>query len=437
MKIAIIPSDSLEDYEVKGISIRLEDYYNPLHFFDEVFLLSPKEKHFQYKYGMTIIPTQPEDLINRLKELKIDIIRAYGGYWATSMACINKTSGIPVVASVHDTNPLLLFDSIKYADIIFCVSKAVKNDVLKKYKNYNRVWILPNRVDFNIMKFRSSDEISFLSDEFPFKYKILHIGRKTEQKNLDTLIKALSNLGKDFCLLTIGKGDTTKYKYLARQHNVIDQCFFKESVKSEELSYYFSWADCFCTPSRWEGFGIVFIEALACESIVVTSDIGPMNEFIEHKYNGILVKDYENPETLAEMIKFACCDQDLRKVLKKNARKSVMKFEKHNIDTLEVEYYRKILNMEKQGLFPFSIHFKFITVVNHIIRKLNILFGHILDKFLKWNFFKNFNELYLLKEYIIKAEYLSPGLRSVIYLLISTFLKKFFNHKRNRITKSV
>jgi len=418
MKIAVIPSDSLEDYEAKGISIRLEEYYNPLHFFDEVYLLSPKEKHFQYKYGMTIIPTQPEDLKNRLKELKIDIIRAYGGYWASSMACINKISGIPVVASVHDTNPLLLFDSIKYADIIFCMSKAVKNVVLKKYMKNKRVWILPNRVDFDLMKFRNPDEISILKDEFPFKYKILHIGRKTIEKNLDTLIKALRYLGKDFCLLTIGKGDTKNYKYLARDYNVLDRCFFEESVPSEELSQYFSWADCFCTPSRWEGFGIVFIEALACEAIVVTSDIGPMNEFIKHKYNGLLLKDYENPKALAEMIRIACCEQKLRKELKKNARKSVIKFEKHNIDILEVEYYKKILNMEKQGLFPFSIRYRFSTVVNLLIRKLNILFEHILDKFLNWNFFKNFNELYLLKEYMIKAEYLSPGLRSLLYLFI-------------------
>ena len=84
-----------------------------------------------------------------------------------------------------------------------------------------------------------------------------------------------------------------------------------------------------CVPSRWEGFGIVFIEALACESIVVTSDIAPMNEYIKHGRNGLLVKDYENPKALAEMIKTACNDKRLQECLKINTRKSVERFEKN------------------------------------------------------------------------------------------------------------
>ena len=47
---------------------------------------------------------------------------------------------------------------------------------------------------------------------------------------------------------------------------------------------------------------MVFIEALACGSVVVTSDILPMREYIVHMQNGLLVKTFENPLALADMI---------------------------------------------------------------------------------------------------------------------------------------
>ena len=115
-----------------------------------------------------------------------------------------------------------------------------------------------------------------------------------------------------------------------------------------------------CTPSRWEGFGIVFIEALACEAIVVTSDIAPMNEYIKNMINGLLVKDYENPQALAEMIKLACTNSKVRESLKRNARKSVEEFEKSRVDNLEVSYYQKVLEMNQNKEFNLSIWEKYI-----------------------------------------------------------------------------
>ena len=194
-RLAVIPSDPIKAYKDKGIASWLEDYYNPLHFFNEVYLLSPLEKEERYEFGMNIIPTKPKQLKSRIRELNIDVIRAYGGYWACDMACKNKVNGVPVVVSVHDTNTALLHNSIKKADIVFCMSNAVKKVVLTKFKKPDRVWMLQNRVNFNTMHPYPKDKLKDLDSKYPFKYKILHIGRKTKQKNLDTLIKALKILG--------------------------------------------------------------------------------------------------------------------------------------------------------------------------------------------------------------------------------------------------
>jgi glycosyltransferase involved in cell wall biosynthesis len=353
-RLAVIPSDPTEAYKRKGIASWLKDYYNPLHFFDEVYLFSPLEKEERHEFGMHIIPTKPKQLKSYLKEFGVDIVRAYGGYWACDMACQNKVNGVPVVVSVHDKRLKFLHDSIKKADVIFCVSETVRKLVLTKVNKLDMVWLLPNRVNFNTMRPYPKNEFMSLDTEYPFKYKILHVGRKSEEKNLDTVIKVLKILGKEYCLLAIGRGNPDPYKDLAKEHGVMEQCYFIESINNEDLARYYSWADCMCTPSRWEGFGVVFIEALACEAVTVTSDIAPMNEYIRHGENGLLVKDYENPHALAEVVKVACTDIQLRNTIKKNARKSIEIFEKNRIDKREVDYYQKILAMKHNGEFNLS-----------------------------------------------------------------------------------
>lgn len=350
-KLAVIPSDPIESYKSAGYALWLEDYYNPLHFFDEVYLLSPLENEERNEFGMNIIPTRPKQLKSRIRELNIDLVRAYGGYWACDMACKNKVNGIPVIVSVHDKRPEMLHNSIKNADFAFCMSGVVKDLVLKKLNKSDRVWILLNRVDFNVMRPYPIEELKDFNEKCSFRYKILHVGRKDEVKNLDALIRALKILGNEYGLIAVGNGNTEKYVKLAKAEGVLNQCYLMGSIPNAELPQYYSWADCMCTPSRSEGFGIVFIEALACEAMVVTSDIAPMNEYIKHRENGLLVNDYENPQALAEIIKVACTDALLRNHIKKNARKSIERFEKSRIDKLEVDYYKKILVMKHNGEF--------------------------------------------------------------------------------------
>jgi len=374
LRLAVIPSDPIKAYKAAGYANWLEDYYNPLKFFDKVFLLSPKEKKIKKEFGMIILPTSFNQFKKRIKNLKIDIIRAYGGHWACDMACLNKLNNIPIVVSIHDTNREYLHDSIKYADIILCVSKIVRKLVLTKKPNPERVWLLPNRVDFKIMRRYTSEECEDLNKKYGGKYRILHVGRKSRQKNLDTVIKALPFLGKDYVLLAVGRGKKKQYIKLAEKLGVYDQCYFIDSLANTELARYYSWADCLCNPSRWEGFGIIFIEALACGAIVITSDIPPMNEYIEFGKNGLLLKEYENPVEMAKMIQIACTDHQLRTRIRENARESVRKFAKNKIDKLEVEYYKKILKMKQVGAFKISKKMLFTLFLKRTYQSFKIRF---------------------------------------------------------------
>lgn len=354
-RLGVVTPDSLTNYISMGYGGWLEEYYNPQHFFDEVYYFSSGEDKERRELGMHIVPVPIHRIWKSIKQFKIDIVRAYGGELACEMACSNKVNGVPVVVSVHDRRLECLSDMIKRTDIAFGVSEEVVQLILAKYKQKDRIWLLPNRVNLSVMKPQDVDSNSDLNRRYPFKFRILHVGRKDPVKNIDTLIRALKILGPEYCLLAIGKGDLSQYTALAKAERVGTRFFSIEAVNNEELPGYYSWASCLCNPSRSEAMSIALIEALACGAVIVTSPIAARGVHIKHLEDGIVFDDLENPQCLASAIERACTDWKLVERLKENARKSAMKFEKSKIDRLEVSYYQKILFMKEEGLFRKTI----------------------------------------------------------------------------------
>lgn len=262
--------------------------------------------------------------------------------------------GIPVVVSVHDTNPDLLWPSITIADKIFCVSYAVADLVKKKFQiNDKIIRILPNRVNLSIHYPIETNDYSRIFNIFPNLSKkgkyILFIGRQTEQKNVDNMIKALKILPQEYSIIMIGIDQTNGvYKELAKQLQVDQRIFWLSSVQNSELPIWHAFSDCFCVPSRWEGFGIVFIEAAACGNAIITSNIAPMNEFLTHNENSFLVNDYENPQAIAAAIKEVVENENYRKTISNNALLVGKKFSKEKVDEIEISFYKEILEEKER-----------------------------------------------------------------------------------------
>lgn len=363
-KLVFFPSDPIEAYIKKGRDYKfLDEYYNPGGFFDEVICISPwGDKEDETISRIRYIKSSPYKFKTIIKSLKPDVVRGYGGYCCADWISFNKVKGIPTIVSVHDTNPELIHDSLSYADSIICMSQAVKKAVLELVPNVTEnIYVMPNRIDVELYS-RKNDIVKFdeLNSMFPGKYHILHVGRKVDQKNLDTVIKAMKYLGDDVVTVFVGQGDAERFKELARKEGVHKRCYFVDRVESKELPYWYSWCDCMCTPSRWEGFGYVFIEAAACEAAIVTANIAPMNEYLNNGINAILVDEYENPVKIADAIKKCLSNDDEIKTMKNKAREVGYCFSKDDVDRQEIEIYKEVIKSKPNNKINNILKFRMI-----------------------------------------------------------------------------
>jgi len=349
-RLVVIPSDPIEAYEKAGYGA-LERYYNPQRLFDEVYALSPFETGDRQAHGMSIRRVAANRFREAIEELQPAVVRAYGGHWPSDLACRNRVPGVPVLVSVHDTNRAILHRSVRYADLVLCVSKAVEDLVASRGVERARIRSLPNRVDLQVFRPAADDPLGAeLSGRFPPGRHILHVGRQSRQKNQDTLIAALALLPGEYQAVFVGRGDTGPYASLARRFGVFRRCHWVEAVRNCDLAAWYSWCDCMCTPSRWEGFGIVFIEAAACGAAIVTSNLAPMNEYLVHGTSAHLVDDYESPQALAQAMREVCENDEYRHRLAAGARQAAQPFDRDRIDALEAGIYREALKLAPRVL---------------------------------------------------------------------------------------
>ena len=250
-----------------------------------------------------------------------------------------------MIVSVHDTNPDLLYNSIHQADFVLPVSGAVRRLLLSRGVPPERLISFRNRIDLSLFKPRADGaEREAIRGKFPNQRIVLHVGRKTPQKNLDTLLKALAVLGQEYAGIFIGQGDESRYRALARELAIESRCLFLKSVPNESLPSYYSFTDVFCVPSRYEGFGVVFLEALACGAAIVSSNIPPINDLVEHGRSGWLVDSYEDPEAVASAIRRISNDTILRAHLRHHTREAALPYRQETVDALEASIYERVLS---------------------------------------------------------------------------------------------
>jgi phosphatidyl-myo-inositol dimannoside synthase len=150
---------------------------------------------------------------------------------------------------------------------------------------------------------------------------ILTVGRwsaSERYKGADELIRAVSQLVTiipDLHLVAVGGGDDLpRLQRLAADLIIADRVHFLENLSREEVGACYAHADVFALPSTGEGFGLVFLEAMAFSKPVVGAASGGTTDVVEDGVNGLLVPP-NNAGALVQALGRLLCDESLREEL--------------------------------------------------------------------------------------------------------------------------
>jgi len=175
---------------------------------------------------------------------------------------------------------------------------------------------------------------------FPQGSIVLTVGRwaKSERyKGLDDLIKATAELRSslaDLQLVVVGGGDDlARHRKLATDAGIADSVHFLEHLSREELAACYANADVFALPSTGEGFGLVFLEAMAFAKPIVAASCGGTMEVVEHGANGLLIPPH-NYQSLADALNKLLRDDSLRTKLGRGGAEMVRR--KHRFRDFEL-----------------------------------------------------------------------------------------------------
>jgi glycogen synthase len=294
-------------------------------------------------------------------EVDADIVHCHTWYAQFAGIVAKLCYGIPLVITTHSLEPLRPWKreqlgrgydasswvektAIEMADAIIAVSEETRVDVLNNFNvDKEKVKVIYNGI--NLQEYVVTDKVSTLEkygidQSKPF---VLFVGRITRQKGIIHLVNAVKYIDPDTqIVLCAGAPDTPEIAkemedsvsaVKLERDNVI---WIDVMLDKAEVIQLYSHADVFCCPSIYEPFGIINIEAMACETAVVASAVGGIKEVVVHGETGILVPLEQQKEApfepvdadkfsrdLAEGVNQLIADKGLTDKMAKNGRRRV------------------------------------------------------------------------------------------------------------------
>jgi glycosyltransferase involved in cell wall biosynthesis len=179
--------------------------------------------------------------------------------------------------------------------------------------------------------------------------KVLYVGRLEYRKGIDILLQAIPLIIKkypDTVFKLIGIDENKAYEHKFQEENAAN---FKSKVTfiglldKQALDKAYSDCDIFVAPSRYESFGLIYIEAMSYGKPVIGCKVGGVSEIILDNQNGLFAIPGD-PVSLAEKIISLCVDDTLRTRLGSNARETVEnRFTKEILAANSLAYYQKVI----------------------------------------------------------------------------------------------
>jgi starch synthase len=282
--------------------------------------------------------------------------------WYTDMAGVlaKKLWDVPFVVTIHSLEPLRPWKveqlgagyhlsswmertAIEDADAVIAVSKETRADVLRLFSvPEDKVHVIHNGIDLAEYRATPSTDVLERRGIDPERPFVLFVGRITRQKGIIHLVNAIPQIDPSLqVVLCAGAPDTPEIgKEMTERVNEVsanrsDVIWIQEMLPRPEVIQLYSNAAVFCCPSVYEPFGIINLEAMACETAVVASAIGGIPEVVVPHETGLLVDlrlkegtfDPVDPDQfsrdLAAAINKVALDPELRTRFGANGRKRV------------------------------------------------------------------------------------------------------------------
>ncbi len=252
----------------------------------------------------------------------IDVVHTHTWYVSMAGFLAKKLYDVPFVLTTHSLEPLRAWKAeqlgtgyamsswmeraaILDADAVIAVSNGTKDDILRAYPvDPEKIHVIYNGID--LQQYQRTPETSALIEygvdpAIPY---VLFVGRITRQKGVTHLVDAIRYLPRDIqVVLCAGAPDTPEIS-AELQRKVTEARAFNPRViwidqmlsKQKAIQLY-SHATVFCCPSVYEPFGIINLEAMACQAAVVASATGGIKEVVVDGETGYLVPFDQDPVT--------------------------------------------------------------------------------------------------------------------------------------------
>jgi starch synthase len=293
--------------------------------------------------------------------LDASVVHCHTWYVQFAGFLAKKLWGIPFVLTTHSLEPLRPWkveqlgnayhlsswienNGIMQADAIIAVSQETRNDVLRCFPGVDpaKVRVIHNGID--LQQYRKNPAVDALVKRGvdPDKPFVLFVGRITRQKGIIHLVNAIPKIDPAIqVVLCAGAPDTPEIgQEMAEGVEAVSAgrsgvIWIREMLPREDIIQFYSHAAVFCCPSVYEPFGIINLEAMACETAVVASAVGGIPEVVVPEETGLLVDLQLKPGTfdpvdpakfsagLAAGINRVALDPGLREKFGHNGRRRV------------------------------------------------------------------------------------------------------------------
>jgi glycogen synthase len=329
-----------------------------------------------------LFATLLQDLVMSGTVAGVDVVHCHTWYTHFAGCLVKYLHGVPLILTTHSLEPHRPWKAeqlgtayqvstwvertaYENADGVVAVSRAMQHDVQTLYGvPQNRIAVIHNGIDLH--QYRPSPDPATLAayDIDPDVPYVLFVGRITRQKGIVHLVNAIRHLqGAAQVVLCAGAPDTpeieremTEAVDRARSEASLRIVWIREMLPKEKVIALYTHAAIFVCPSVYEPFGIINLEAMACETPVVASAIGGIPEVVEHGETGLLVPidarsaadvEPKDPERfsrdLASAVNVLLADPALRASMSLKARARVeQEFSWTSIARQTVDFYEDV-----------------------------------------------------------------------------------------------